>query len=259
MNINYKKWAIAILFVILAYIMGLIFPTEFLKPKFSDNDILNKAEYYRTVIAIISAFITFCAMIVALFKEDFREHWKRPKIAFVTPNNLTIEEFTSQENENSNSERLVIANKYISRMEVINEGNLPALNAEIYLEKLNFTPKNSTIEQNIETTSTALKWNGSNTISIIIPPGGKKLIKIVEITCPENYSTPDSKQITKPSNITIGDIKGIKEHEKGIWKAKFNLYAQNHKPISFEIEIEWDGVWQNRFTEFKNHYKLTKK
>lgn len=256
MKINYKKWGIILLVVIIGYLVGLVFPYHFFQPDFDQTDKLTKAEYYRIVIAIISALITFCAMIVALFKDDFREYWKRPKIRFVQPKNFTVEDKDSSESETPTTDNFIIVNKYISRMEIINEGNLPALNAEIYLDNLTFTPKTSTIEQNIETTSSALIWNGSNSISIIIPPGGKKLIKIAEVTSPEKFSTPDSPQTSKSSCITIGDIKS--EKEKGTWKAKFTLYAQNHKPTSFEIEIEWDGLWKSRLTEFKNHYMIKK-
>ncbi len=256
MKINYKKWGLICGVIILGYIVGLVFPYHFFQPTFQDSDTLTKAEYYRIVIAIISAMITFCAMIVALFKDDFREYWKRPKVRFIEPNNLTIEDKDTAESENSTSEIHIVVNKYISRMEILNEGNLPTLNAEIYLDHLTFTPKNSTIEQHVETTSTALEWNGNGSSSIIIPPGGKKLIKIAEIIAPEKYSTPDSPQIAKPSIITIGDIES--NEQKGTWKAKFTLYAQNHRPTSFDITIEWDGQWKSRLTEFKNHYMIKK-
>lgn len=256
MKINYKKWGIILSVVIIGYIIGLVFPYHFFKPNFEDSDSLTKAEYYRIVVAIISAMITFCAMIVALFKDDFREYWKRPKIKFIEPSNLTIEDKDTSESENASSESHIIVNKYISRIEVLNEGNLPALNAEIYLDHLTFTPKNSTIEQYIETTSTALEWNGSGSSLIIIPPGGKKLVKIAEITSPEKFSTPDSVQIAKAATITIGDLES--NEQKGTWKAKFTLYAQNHRPISFDITIEWDGQWKSRLTEFKNHCMIKK-
>ncbi|WP_298153891.1 hypothetical protein [Flavobacterium sp.] len=256
MRINYKKWGIIIGVVALGYLIGLVFPYHFFQPSFNESDPITKAEYYRIVIAIISAMITFCAMIVALFKDDFREYWKRPKIKFIEPSNLTIEDKENSESENATSESHIIVNKYISRIEVLNEGNLPAQNAEIYLDNLTFTPKNSSIQQHVETTSTALEWNGNGSSSIIIPPGGKKLVRIAEITAPEKFSTPDSTQTAKAATITIGDLESTEQ--KGTWKAKFTLYAQNHRPTSFDITIEWDGQWKSRLTEFKNHCMIKK-
>jgi hypothetical protein len=112
---------------------------------------------------------------------------------------------------------------------------LPALNSEIYLDKLEFIPKDSTIPQNIECSSVALNWNGTDNSSIIIPLGGKKTINILEVTAPEKMSTPDSAKTKNISKLIIGRIPNNKEHIKGKWNAVFSLYAQNHNPISFSI------------------------
>jgi hypothetical protein len=254
-----KLYKIGLLFIagIVGYSIGNYIPVELLKPNFTDEN-LNKGEYYRLLISIISALITFMAVLVALFKDDLREIWKRPIINFATPDEITIEDLSSNiESETVND--TPISNRYISRIEVINTGNLPAINAEIYLDKLEFTPKDSTIVQNIEASSSALKWNGTESNTIIIPPGGKKLIKIAEITPPEIISTPESEKLNKPPILSIGDISNTKDKSKGKWTAKFSLYAQNHKPTSFTIDIEWNGVWKTRLTEFKNHYQITKR
>lgn len=242
---------------IIGYVVGNFIPTELFKPSFSDET-LNKGEYYRLLISIISAIITFCAVLVALFKDDLRELWKRPIIQFSTPDEMTIEDLNSSlESETAND--IPVANRYISRIEVKNIGNMPALNAEIFLDKLEYIPKDSTITQNLECSGSALKWNGTESHSIIIPPGGKKLIKIVEISPPEKISTPESEKVNKPPMLSIGEIESVKDKAKGKWTATFSLYAQNHKPTSFTVEIEWNGIWKTRLTEFKTLYKITKK
>ena len=145
-----KLYKVGLLFatVIVGYSIGNYLPIELLKPNFTDEN-LSKGEYYRLLISIISALITFMAVLVALFKDDLREIWKRPIIQFATPDEITIEDLSSNiESETVND--TPISNRYISRIEVINTGNLPAINAEIYLDKLEFTPKDSTIIQNIE-------------------------------------------------------------------------------------------------------------
>ena len=253
---NGHKITIVVVAIFFGYVLGNNLPIDFLKPNLTDDNV-TKSDYYKLIISLISAFITFCAVIVALFKDDFRELWKHPKIEFQVPVNITIEDIDSPENAKSES-TFIQANRYISRIEVHNKGNLPALNAEIYLEKLEFIPKESTISQHIETPGSALKWNATESISIIIPPGGKKLINVVEITAPENTSLPDSAKTNKPSNLIIGNIINTTEREKGKWKATFSLYAQNLKPISFEIIVEWTGLWKNRLTEFNNQYKISK-
>ena len=256
MNKLYKICFLIIL-VIVGYLLGNFIPAELFKANFIDEK-LNKGEYYRLQISIISAVITFLTVLVALFKDDLRELWKRPKIQFSTPDEITIEDLNSSlESEAAND--TPIAKRYISRIEVMNIGNMPTLNAEIYLNKLVYIPKDSTISQNYECSGSALKWNGTESHLIIIPPGGKKLIKIVEITPPEKTSTPESVKLNKPPVLYIGEIENAKDKAKGKWTATFSLYAQNHKPTSFTVEIEWNGIWKNRLAEFKTLYKITKK
>lgn len=255
-----NKYIILIFVIIigvLGYILGNYLPIKMLNPTLTSIN-FTLGEYYRLVVAIVSAFMTLLAVIVALFKDDFRELWKRPKIEFCEPTQMTIEDTSSSENSETENDTIK-AQRYLSRIEVYNRGNLPALNSEIYLEKLEFTPIDSTIAQAIESSSSALEWNGYESNSIAIPPGGKKLIEIVKITAPVKLTTPDSDDPKEPSKLIIGNITNKKEHAKGKWTATFTLYAQNIKPISFEIEIEWNGVWKNRLTEFNQIYKIVKK
>lgn len=250
-----KKYILFIIPIIIGYLAGIYFPLEILKPNYSDTDVLDKAQYYRFLISMISAFITFCAVVVALFKDDLRAYWKRPQVEFSEPNQIIIEEFN---NNLDSSNTALIATKYISRIEIKNNGNLPAISTEIFLEKLEFKEKNTTILQPIECYGKPLVWNGTESTSMILPVGAKKLIDIITITAPEKISKPDSQTTKTPSKIIIGDIVNKKEHSKGTWFATFGLYAQNHKTISFKIEMEWNGVWKSRLTEFKSQFQIKK-
>jgi hypothetical protein len=252
-----KKYFLLIIPLVVGYLAGLYFPITILQPHYSDTEVLNKSEYYRFIISIISAVITFCAVMVALFKDDLREYWKRPKLAFSEPSQMTIEDLNSNSQSGSSNDNL-IANRYISRIEIKNEGNLPAISTEIFLEKLEFKEKGSTIVQPIECYGKTFEWNGTESTSMVLPVGSKKLIDLVVITAPEKMSTPDSQTIKTASKIIIGEIESNKEQLKGNWYATFGLYAQNHKPISFKIEMEWTGIWKPRLTEFKSQYQIKK-
>ena len=83
-------------------------------------------------------------------------------------------------------------------------------------------------------------------------------ITIVVISAPEKVSKPDSETVKNPSKIIIGRIQNSKEHFNGTWYATFGLYAQNHKPITVKIEMEWHGRWKPRLTEFSTQYKIKK-
>jgi hypothetical protein len=254
---NVKKYLLILIPLLIGYLAGIYFPIGILKPSYPETDILNKSEYYRFIVSIIAAFITFSAVLVALFKDDLREYWKRPILIFSEPLQMIIEELNTNSESGSSNDNLV-ANKYISRMEIKNNGNLPSINTEIFLEKLEFKEKDTTILQNIECYGKPLEWNGTEATSMILPVGAKKLIDIVVITASEKVSKPDSQTTKNPSKIYIGGIQTNKDQNKGTWYATFGLYAQNHKPISFKIEMEWNGIWKPRLTEFKTQYQIKK-
>lgn len=137
MKREYKIILISIA-IILSYCIGIWIPIEYLKPTIKEEEI-GKAEYYRLIISIISAFITFTAVLVALFKDDLREYWKFARINFSIPDNHTIE--ITNDVSNGQSDEVLQAKKYLSRFEIQNTGNLPLLNSEVYLEKLEYFPK----------------------------------------------------------------------------------------------------------------------
>jgi hypothetical protein len=250
-----KKLLLILLPLLTGYLVGCFFPISILKPNYPETEVLNKAEYYRFIISIISAFITFCAVIVALFKDDLREFWKKPNIKVAMNERNTIEEFNDTSESGSSTDPL-IASKYISKIEIENIGNLASLNTEIILEKLEFKEKDTSIIQSVECSGKPINWNGIDTSSITLPVGAKKTISIVEITAPEKFSKPDSQTFKSPSKIIIGGVELSKEQTKGTWTAVFTIYAQNYKPTPFKVEMEWNGIWKTRLTEFNSYYKI---
>ena len=102
---KYYKIGLLILAIIVGYIVGNYLPIENLKPNFIDTS-LSKGEYYRLIVSIISAFITFFALFIALFKDDIREQWKRPRIFFKLPEKHTIEDTDSSLDSESGAETI---------------------------------------------------------------------------------------------------------------------------------------------------------
>ena len=254
MQKKYFKFLVLTCIIILVYGIGNYFPLEIIKPNYPETDILNKSEYYRFIVSIISAFITFCAVLVALFKDDLREYWKRPRLILSEPSQITIEGFDDNETEITN--RALVANKYISRIEIQNIGNISSINTELLIEKLEFKAKDSTIIQEIECYGKSLPWNGSESTTMVLPAGVKRLIDIVFISVPEKISKPDSSTVTSPSKIMIGGITNHIDKNNGTWFATFGLYSQKHSWVTFKVEIEWSGIWKSRLAEFKSQYQI---
>lgn len=251
-----KKYLLFLIPLVVGYIAGHIFPIGILKPNYLETETLNKAQYYQFVVSIIAASITFCAVLVALFKDDLREFWKKPQINIImSTDRHTIEEFNTSSESESSSDQL-IAGKYISKVEIENVGNLAALGTEIILEKFEFKEKDTSIVQTIECSGKPLNWNGLDTTSITLPVGAKKTISIVTISAPEKVSRPDGQSVRVRSKIIVGEVETKKDQTKGTWTAVFTIYAQNHKPTSFTVEMEWTGIWKTRLTEFNSQYKI---
>ncbi|KYH03923.1 hypothetical protein A1704_19320 [Chryseobacterium cucumeris] len=254
-----KKYLLYLIPLIVGYIVGHFFPISILKPNYPDTEVLTKAQYYQFAIAIIAASITFCAVLVALFKDDLREYWKKPQINVnMSTDRHTIEEFNTASESGSSSDPL-IAGRYISKVEIENIGNLASLNTEIILEKLQFKEKDTNITQDIECSGKPLNWNGLDATSITLPVGAKKTISIVSISAPEKMSRPDGQSMKVPPKIVVGEVETNKEQIKGTWTAVFTIYAQNYKPTSFTVVMEWTGIWKTRLTEFNSQYQINLK
>jgi hypothetical protein len=249
---------ILVISLLVGYILGNYIPTDILKPNYV-GDTITLSDYYKLLVSIVSASMTFLALVIALFKDDIREMWKRPRLSFSLPDNHTIEDTYSYLDSESGSET-IRAKKYVSRVLIKNSGNLPALHCEMYLVSLEFVPKSASLTQNIECSSAPLEWNGIGATPIIISPGGSKMVNIVEITAPEKVSTPDSAKTNKNPQLIIGTIPNHEDHDKGDWKAKFSLFAQNHSEVvSIEVHINWSGLWKNRLADFNSQYKIESK
>lgn len=252
----YTKIGIGLVIAIIAYIIGNWIPLDFLRPNIVETE-ANSSQFLSIAISSISAFVTFLAVIVALFKEDIRKYWEFSNLKVTIPSNNIVEKLNSQSGTAQSSEDIHLeAQLYHSRIEIINAGNLPAIGAEIYLEKLEFNNEGYTNTQFIETSGSPLNWNGTDKFSVIIPPGGRKLVDIVELIGPEKQSLPDGEKTTIPSKLIIGNVSNPQDYTKGKWTGTFGIYSQNAKPLRFQVVVEWSGKWEKRLAEMKRFLKI---
>lgn len=255
MKKQYKYLIFIILFVI-SYTIGCLYPLKFFLLTY-DNTPISKAEHIKILISIIAAFLTLCAVTVALFKEKILSIFTKP--------NLSIEKPTIKPNLEIISDKMQIAKNesieatmYVSRLVVKNYGNSAATDVAISLEKLEFKEHNYSINNSFEPSGEPLLWNNFKD-KINILPNSEKMINIVEIFSPKKTSTPEGKtEIQQEAEIIIGNFKNCnKKTRPGVWEATFVLHAQNHKHITFVVNVEWQGKWKSRLTDFENEYKYT--
>lgn len=251
-----KKNIFIIVIIILAFFIGIINPFKLLSFEL-DQTPISRAEYVKILISIIAAFLTFCAVSVALFKEKILATFSRPNLVIAKPaQKANFEVITDKMMGNKNE--IIEATMYCSRLLIKNIGNTAATEVAISLEKLVFKEHNYTITNLFEPSGESLKWN-NNQEKINILPNSEKLINIVEIFAPKKTSTPEGKtEIEQDAELIIGNFKECNKKTKpGVWTATFVIHAQNHKHMLFDVNIEWQGKWKGRLSDFETEYKYT--
>ena len=257
------KWQIKLLvglvIGIIAYLVGNWVPIDYLRPTVTPSTV-NSGEFCNIIIGFVSAIVTFLAVVVALFKEDIRKIWNYSKLDITNPAENIKEVIPPiTDSQSDSSETHLEAQKYESCIEIHNIGNVPSIGAELYLERLTFSGPGYTTAQIIETSSVPISWSGSEKASIIIPPEGKKLVKIVELFGPVKQSLPTGEVITNPPVLRIGNAESDSNFNNGKWIGAFVIYSQNEKSVRFDVEIEWNGRWEKRLTEMKRYLKIERK
>jgi len=248
----YKKIGLGLIISVVAYVIGNLIPVEFLKPEIKVTEI-ESAEYYGLMISSISAIVTFLAVVIALFKEDIRKWWEYSRVEASIPNESFYEIL---KNNIDSSVQPLEAEKYDCKIQIFNSGNISAMGLEVQLESLIYSGVDFPTPQNIETYGHSIYWNGQKELKINLPPEGKKSISILELIAPEQQSSPEGEDVSIPCQLNIAGIENSKDYSKGKWTASFAIFSTNAKPIRFQIEIDWNGRWEKRVTEMRNHLKI---
>ena len=229
-------------------------PLKYLQFEY-DNAPISRVEIFKIWISVIAAFLTLCAVTVALFKEKILSLFSKPKLIIEMPPNKPNMEVISDQMKIAKNE-VIEATKHISRLVIKNIGNTVATDVAITLEKLDFKELNANdIFVQYEPPGEPLQWN-NNQDKVNIMPNGEKLINIVEIFAPKITSTPDGKaEAESGAELIVGNLNGCdKRRRAGVWTATFVLHAQNHKHMTFTISIEWQGRWKGRLADFVGGY-----
>lgn len=258
-----RKWFfyVSALLIVAAYIIGASHPLKYLEFEY-DKTPVSRLEIIKIWISVIAAFLTFCAVTVALFKEKILSIFSKPKLVVEMPSDKPNREVISNQMQIAKNESLE-ATKHISRLVISNKGNTVATDVAITLEKLDYKELNANdIVLQYEPPGVPLQWN-NNQDKVNIMPNGQKLINIVEIFAPKMTSTPDGKgAVEQGAELIIGNYEECdKKTRAGVWTATFVLHAQNHKHMTFTVSIEWQGKWKGRLVDFVGgySYKLIEK
>lgn len=203
-------------------------------------------------IQLLIAGVTFFTALVALFAERFWRWIERPKIGIsfdikdaecYHPTNMHI----------ATSSGIVSVPSFYIRLKITNNGASTMDNAEVVLEKVEPKPE--------KFMSLNLSWAGFNnptgdiTRTVRIPTGKSRVVDVIEVMEPNQTSALASKmtqdimqeRYSKYSKgfrscsimpNTLSDI-----FPEGKYVFHIGVYADNTKPKTVKLSIQYDGSW----------------
>jgi hypothetical protein len=246
-----RWWILIGVFAVIFYIMGNVFPMKIFVPNIDWNKTSSPGEIFYYFICVIQAIATIAAVVVALFNDDLKRYFKKPKLTVTLHKEELIEELLN----NCGAEKK--AARYHNSIDIFNSGNENVQECEIYIDGILF--KGLGMQKAIELLSKpiCLKWDDNvNESKTFIPMQGKKSIQIYEIFPPEQQSTPGGNDVEQiPPSLIIGPYNVPNEYCGGTWEILLCLYSPTLKPFKFKVILEWDGCWENRQMEMKNKVK----
>ncbi|WP_338813543.1 hypothetical protein V9L05_19345 [Bernardetia sp. Wsw4-3y2] len=245
---------VLVLLLIPAYLAGIFFPVHksfiphLINKDLSVNDLITRLVQSGAAVA------TFTSAFVALFRDELRRIFLEKhdiSISFIDETNK-ITEITDTEGETDNT----VVKEYICRLEFKNTGNVAEKNAEISMQ--NITTKR--VSDNTVKYDIPLVWENNQT-STRIPIKGCRHFTLFSIASSQELEENDEFDSAPRSNTTIppklkltNDIEYTSEIKLEI---TYLISYDNNRHDEFTISLDWDGKWQNRVLEMKDHVKVS--
>ena len=200
-------------------------------------------DWFLRVLQVIGP---MAAVIVALFKEDWRTRWYKPSLDIDTSMD-DLREQLIHDGEND------VASTYTAVLRFSNMGKATANNMSIFVERVVYRQSGDSLtsEDLLDEPFALLLDKGNDVINL--PKYGEKSAVWLSLQKIKTPSSPKGKFVVPSLNLFIGrSFLILQKYCSGIIDVTFKVVCDNQKPQLRTVRLQWDGTWRSRKQEFSN-------
>ena len=199
--------------------------------------------YYST--QIIAAVSTAAAVIVALFGREIRSSIFKEKVQISLVNG-GIKEYLGDTANTPKPE----AQNYDCSLLISNDCSREIEDLQIFLQEVKFKQdSNAKYKKLVSFENKALYWRTPEQLSTFLGVDESKRIPLFKIYPKASCQTPDSSNTSDLRMRLVGYQMPAKYYTKGIWYAKYQIRTKRRVLKTFEMTVQWNGEWYNRYSE----------
>lgn len=212
----------------------------------------SKPEFIYYLSQILGVFVTFMAVLVAIFGSEIKAMIFRPKCKIVLTNNDGIIEKLSDSLYNQSKK----ADLYDCILKIMNVGNKGISNCELIISKVQYKAddRQKRFKDLLQNGYKRIYWYSRDELAINLPVGDNREVRLFRIS--PSMQTPDEKGSSPARLSIIGYGLDPKYSQKGTWKVTYKLLTQEKVLETFSVVFFWSGQWQDRLTEMKEEVNV---
>lgn len=209
----------------------------------------SKPEFIYYLSQILGVFVTFMAVLVAIFGSEIKAMIFRPKCKIVLSNE---EDGIIEKLNDSIGNQPIKANLYDCVLKVINIGNKEITNCELIISKIQYKTeeRQKHFKDLLSGGYKKIYWYSRDEQSINLPAGENREVNLFRIY--PSMQTPDERG-DSPARLSFsGYPLDLKYCQKGVWEVTYKLQTIEKVLSSFNLQISWNGQWCDRLSEMKD-------
>lgn len=245
---NFLKHIFYVLMVFLsAYLVGCLFPISILTLKIDEERGTSKGESVYYLICLFQVIMMIITALLAVFGDSVRQLLRHPSLSAKLRSKQVKEELVDPRAIEKRAKR------FYNILDIENTGKQNASDCELILERIVYCQGNDTIDLLPDETEISF-MGGKNYISV----NGKKSILLYELFAAEEQGQTKGKTETLQPLLYICGVAIPSQYSKGKLTVDIRLNTLSIASKLISVEINWDGVWENRSFDMDNHLRSIK-